>query len=100
MVDVSINDLPAAASVQDNMQFEVDTGGSTANKVTGAQLKEYVTDNNAVKSDETANFTAGFTATTYNAGTKSSGTFTPNPAQGNLQRVVNGGAHTLNPPAN
>ena len=41
----------------------------------------------------------GFNVTTFNAGTKSSGTFTPNPADANFQRAVNGGAHTLAPPA-
>lgn len=47
----------------------------------------------------TANFTAGYTSTAFNAGTKSSGTYTPAPADGNLQRAVNGGAHTLAPPS-
>jgi len=44
--------------------------------------------------------TAGFSATPYNAGTKSSGTFTPNPDSGNFQYATNGGAHTLAPPTN
>ena len=47
----------------------------------------------------TENLTAGYTSTAYNAGTKSSGTFTPDPANGNLQKAVNGGAHTLAPPS-
>lgn len=47
----------------------------------------------------TDNLTAGYTATSYNAGTKSSGTFTPDPANGNFQYAVNGGAHTLAPPS-
>lgn len=53
----------------------------------------------ALRSDAAANLTAGYTSTAYNAGTKSSGTFTPDPANGNLQRAVNGGAHTLAPPS-
>ncbi|TIW27473.1 MAG: hypothetical protein E5V63_09315 [Mesorhizobium sp.] len=52
-----------------------------------------------LKSDTSANLTAGYTATGYNAGTKTTGTFTPDPANGNLQRYVNGGAHTLAPPS-
>lgn len=44
--------------------------------------------------------TGGFTASSYNAGTKSSGTFTPDPANGNFQYATNGGAHTLAPPSN
>ncbi len=47
----------------------------------------------------TSNLTAGFTATDYSAGTKSSGTFTPDPANGNFQYYTNGGAHTLAPPS-
>lgn len=41
----------------------------------------------------------GYSSTSYDAGTKSSGTFTPDAANGNLQRAVNGGAHTLAPPS-
>lgn len=51
-----------------------------------------------LKSNATADLTAGYTATDYNAGTKSSGTFTPDPYNGNFQYAVNGGAHTLAPP--
>src|SRR4029079_13753233 len=43
--------------------------------------------------------TAGFTATSYGARTKSRRTFTPDPALGNLQHYTNGGAHTLAPPS-
>lgn len=43
--------------------------------------------------------TKGFAATSYNAGTQSSGTYTPDPANGNMQYAVNGGAHTLAPPS-
>jgi hypothetical protein len=43
--------------------------------------------------------TGGFDATPFDAGTKSTGTYTPAPADGNLQRAINGGAHTLAPPA-
>lgn len=56
-------------------------------------------DADTLKSDTTANLTAGYTATTYNAGTQSSGTYTPDASNGNLQRAVNGGAHTLAPPS-
>ncbi len=43
---------------------------------------------------------AGFAATSYSNGTKSSGTFTPDPLNGNIQHYTNGGAHTLAPPGN
>ncbi len=42
--------------------------------------------------------TAGYDATPHDLGTISSGTTTPDPANGNLQKAVNGGAHTLDPP--
>lgn len=51
-----------------------------------------------LKSNATATLTAGFDTTPNNAGTKSTGTFTPDPAVGNFQYAVNGGAHTLDPP--
>ncbi len=41
---------------------------------------------------------AGYDATSYSVGTKDSGTFTPDPMNGNLQYAVNGGVHTLAPP--
>ncbi len=52
-----------------------------------------------LRSNVTANLTAGYTATAYNLGTQTTGTTTPDPANGNFQRAVNGGAHTLAPPS-
>lgn len=52
-----------------------------------------------LRSDTSANLTVGYTATGYSAGTKSSGTFTPDPANGALQYYTNGGAHILAPPS-
>jgi len=37
--------------------------------------------------------------TPFSAGTKSSGTYTPNVSDGNIQTAINGGAHTLAPPS-
>lgn len=56
-------------------------------------------DRTTLKSGVSANLTAGFTGTGFSAGTKSSGTFTPDPANGNLQLCTNGGAFTLAPPS-
>jgi hypothetical protein len=47
----------------------------------------------------TKNLTVGFTATSFSNGTKSSGTLTPDPANGAIQHYTNGGAHTLAPPS-
>lgn len=48
----------------------------------------------------TSTLTKGFSATSFSAGTKSSGTYTPDPADGGFQHATNGGAHTLAPPTN
>ena len=42
---------------------------------------------------------SGGKAVVYANGTKSSGTFTPNPTLGEIQTYTNGGAHTLAPPS-
>lgn len=57
-------------------------------------------DADILKADTADVLTAGFAGTVYDAGTKSTGTFTPDEANGNLQKAVNGGAHTLAPPTN
>jgi len=52
-----------------------------------------------VQKATTGTISVGYTIAPYNAGTKSSGTFTPDPAQGNYQYYTNGGAHTLAAPS-
>jgi len=64
----------------------------------GVSVQAY--DADTLKADLTDTLTVGYAATPYNAGTKSSGTFTPDEANGNFQYGVNGGAHTLAPPTN
>ena len=64
----------------------------------GASIQAYDVD--TLKADTADVLTAGFAAADEDAGTKSSGTFTPNEALGNMQRAVNGGAHTFAPPTN
>jgi hypothetical protein len=53
---------------------------------------------NRVTSNADDALTGGYTATADNDGTKSTGTYTPDPAGGNLKRIVNGGAFTLAAP--
>lgn len=64
----------------------------------GSDVQAYNAD--TLFADTTDELTAGYSASVYNAGTKTTGTFTPDEANGNLQRAVNGGAHTLAPPSN
>lgn len=55
---------------------------------------------NALLLGQTDVLTSGYAATPYSAGTKSTGTFTPDEANGNFQYATSGGAHTLAPPTN
>ena len=71
---------------------------ATVNLEIGTDVQAY--DADTLKADVSDNLVVGFTATDYSAGTKTTGTFTPDPALGNFQYAVNGGAHTLAPPAN
>lgn len=43
--------------------------------------------------------TGGYTTTADDDGTKSTGTYTPDPAGGNMKRIINGGAFTLAAPS-
>lgn len=51
-----------------------------------------------LKADTDDNVTAGYTATSDDDGTKSTGTYTPDPAGGNFKHIINGGAFTLAAP--
>lgn len=72
------------------------TDGATALTNLGAEAA----DADILKADTADVLTAGYAATPYSAGTQTSGTFTPDESNGNLQYAVNGGAHTLAPPSN
>ena len=63
----------------------------------GSTVQGY--DADTLKADVSDTLSVGYAATPYNAGTKSSGTFTPDIANGNLQYATNDGAHTLAAPA-
>ena len=64
----------------------------------GSDVQAY--DADTLKADTADELTAGYSNSVYDEGTKSSGTYTPNEANGNVQKAVNGGAHTLAPPSN
>lgn len=79
------------------------TGAGTSNlTVAGSNNRfrdDIGTNVTLLRNNTAATLAAGFDVTPFNAGTKSSGTYTPAPADGNMQRAINGGAHTLAPPA-
>src|SRR5690606_4995514 len=62
----------------------------------GSTVQAY--DADTLKADTSDDLTAGFTATSADQGTKSSGTFTPAFADRNIQHCTNGGAFTLGEP--
>lgn len=64
----------------------------------GVDVQAYDVD--TLKADATAALSAGFSNTPHDATTFTTGTFTPAAADGNMQYVINGGAHTLAPPIN
>jgi len=64
----------------------------------GSSVQAY--DADTLKADTADTLTAGYACTVHDAGTKASGTYTPDEADGNMQKFINGGAHTLAPPAN
>jgi len=88
--------------------LKANSGGALANATAGtdylapaaigATVQGY--DADTLKADVADVLTAGFATTPSDEGTKTSGTFTPDEANGNFQYAVNGGAHTLAPPTN
>ena len=96
-------------------QSEAETGTDNSKGMTALRVKQAVDsygilatdigttvqafDADTLKADTADELTAGFSSAAEDAGTKSSGTFTPSPDGGNFQHFTNGGAHTLGVPA-
>jgi len=102
VLDVSDTTQGAGGTLKNITRAEMvaalDAAGMTVNADIGVTVQAYDVD--TLKADVADVLTVGFAATAYNAGTKSSGTYTPDEANGNYQYAVNGGAHTLAPPTN
>lgn len=102
VIDISDTTQGAGGTTKNMTRAELlaalDAAGVTVNTDIGVTVQGY--DADTLKADTADVLTAGFAATPYSAGTKSSGTYTPDEADGNFQYAVNGGAHTLAPPTN
>ena len=86
----SVANLTAASTVP------TPTAGDNSTKIA---TTEFVKTQGYLSPSVSATLTVGYVFTPFNAGTKSSGTFTPAPASGNYQYYSNAGAHTLAAPA-
>jgi hypothetical protein len=82
----NLSDLNSASTSRTNLGVAI-----------GSDVEAFNAD--ILKADEADELTAGFSAAAHSAGTKSSGTYTPNVDDGNFQFATNGGAHTLAVPA-
>lgn len=104
----SLTDVNSSMSPSDGQLLQYDNANSQWTAVTagisdisGLQSAldgKETADAEILKADTDDNITAGYTATADDDGTKSSGTYTPSPAGGNLKRIINGGAFTLAAP--
>lgn len=97
----SVDDLlDGTTAVAPNLTFESWKVGGVAVTASAAELNKLDgLTGNPLTDGQTDTLGKGFDVTDYDAGTKSSGTFTPAPSNGNQQYAINGGAHTLAPPA-
>lgn len=77
----------------------IELGHATANTLTASSGVLSCEGVAQLKLNGNQTLTGGFSATSYSAGTKSTGTYTPAASDGNLQYATNGGAHTLAPPS-
>jgi hypothetical protein len=78
----------------------IDDASASAQRTTmgvaiGSDVAAYNAD--TLFADAADELTAGYSTAVHDAGTKASGTYTPDQDNGNIQRAINGGAHTLAP---
>lgn len=109
-VDAAVSDLRNGVSSSLDTLSEIATALTTKQDLIGTiagiakgnganALTAATAGTDYMKPDTTSTISKGFTLTPNNIGTVSSGTTTPDPANGNYQYYTNNGAHTLAAPA-
>tara|TARA_R110000868_G_scaffold157001_2_gene384058 strand:- start:892 stop:4092 length:3201 start_codon:yes stop_codon:yes gene_type:complete len=95
-VTVALNSVSAAAHVASTIELGHATDTTLARSAAGTMTVEGV---QVLLAGQTATISKGFTLTPNSIGTVSSGTTTPDPANGNYQYYTNNGSHTIAAPA-
>lgn len=98
----------AAVEIVNQAGQSLDAGDIAANRIYmviyDAALSKWAINtfpaNEFIRNNETATLATGYATTSHDLGTITTGTVTPDEVDGQFQYYVNGGAHTLAPPAN
>lgn len=78
---------------------QVGTANGAASLDAGGLLPVAELPDEAVRSDLSTTLEVGYDTVSHPAGTFTTGTYTPDPADSNIQHATNNGAHTFAPPA-
>ena len=101
-------DVAADGTKLDGIEASADVTDTANVTSAGALMDSELTDLAGVKALDTTDILfadvtdvleVGYTGSVHDNGTQSSGSLAPDEANGNFQKVINGGAHTLAPPA-
>ncbi|MAO21454.1 MAG: hypothetical protein CMJ25_11950 [Phycisphaerae bacterium] len=101
-------DVATDGTKLDGIEASADVTDTANVTSAGALMDSELTDLAGVKALDTTDILfadvtdvleVGYTGSVHDNGTQSSGSLAPDEANGNFQKVINGGAHTLAPPA-
>lgn len=93
---VLFNGTAPAGTLANGVSFYSTSGVAAVKDAAGNAI---LLDNHLLHDNQNSTLTKGYYETPFSNGTVSSGTLTPDAANGNKQYYTNGGAHTLAPPA-